>query len=63
MKKPLVVFAALALAGCGMMGIGGGPKATADLQPTKGSKTAGKITFTQSGDKVHVSKEGAIRPI
>jgi Cu-Zn family superoxide dismutase len=40
-----------------MMGIGGGPKAAADLQPTKGSKAAGKITFTQSGDKVHVAGE------
>ena len=57
MKKPLIALAAIALAGCGMMGIGGGPKATADLQPTKGSKTAGKITFTQSGDKVRVAGE------
>jgi len=57
MKKPLIALAAVALAGCGMMGIGGGPKATADLQPTKGSKTAGKVTFTQSGDKVRVAGE------
>ena len=40
-----------------MMGIGGGPSATANLQPTKGNNTAGKITFTQSGDKVRVAGE------
>jgi Cu-Zn family superoxide dismutase len=40
-----------------MMGIGGGPSATANLQPTKGSKTTGTIKFTQSGDKVKVAGE------
>ena len=46
-----------ALAGCGMLGIGGGPSATANLQPTKGNKAAGTIKFTQSGDKVRVAGE------
>ena len=32
-----------------------GRSATANLQPTKGNKAAGKVTFTQSGDKVKVS--------
>jgi len=40
-----------------MMGIGGGPTATANLQPTKGNSTAGTIKFTQSGDKVRVAGE------
>jgi superoxide dismutase, Cu-Zn family len=30
------------------------PRATAQLQPTKGSKTIGEATFEQQGDKVHV---------
>ena len=30
------------------------PRATAQLQPTKGSKTLGEATFEQVGDKVHV---------
>ncbi len=30
------------------------PRATAQLQPTKGSKTFGEATFEQAGDKVHV---------
>ena len=53
----LLILATVLVAGCGMMGIGGGPKATADLQPTKGNKAAGKVTFTQSGDKVKVAGE------
>ena len=51
------MLAVAALAGCGMLGIGGGPSATANLQPTKGNKTAGTIKFTQSGDKVRVAGE------
>jgi superoxide dismutase, Cu-Zn family len=30
------------------------PRATAQLQPTKGSKTIGEATFEQAGNKVHV---------
>ena len=56
-KHLLIAAATVALAGCGMMGIGGGPSATASLQPTKGNKTAGTIKFTQSGDKVRVAGE------
>jgi Cu-Zn family superoxide dismutase len=56
MRLVLILITALA-AGCGMLGIGGGPSATANLQPTKGNKAAGKVTFTQSGDKVKVSGE------
>ncbi|MBI2752490.1 MAG: superoxide dismutase family protein [Betaproteobacteria bacterium] len=31
------------------------PRATAQLQPTKGNKTFGEATFEQVGDKVHVA--------
>jgi len=31
-----------------------GPKATAELQPTKGSTVRGSVSFVQVGDKVHV---------
>ena len=55
--KRFLILAVAALAGCGMMGIGGGPSATANLQPTKGSKAAGTIKFTQSGDKVRIVGE------
>ena len=55
--KRFLILAVAALAGCGMLGIGGGPSATANLQPTKGNKAAGTIKFTQSGDKVRVVGE------
>ena len=32
-----------------------GPKATAELQPTKGSTVRGNVSFVQVGDKVHVN--------
>ena len=61
--KAALILAAGMLAGCGMMGIGGGPSATANLQPTKGNKTAGTIKFTQSGDKVRIAGEvSGLRP-
>jgi len=56
MRLLLIIVTALA-AGCGMLGIGGGPSAAASLQPTKGNKAAGTIKFTQSGDKVRVVGE------
>jgi Cu-Zn family superoxide dismutase len=37
------------------MGIGGGPAAVADLEPTKGNEARGKVTFTQDGDIVRVN--------
>ena len=55
MNRPLlgVLFAGM-LAGCATMG-GGGPSATAQLQPTRGNNVAGKVSFTQKGDKVLVA--------
>ena len=45
------------LAGCASMGIGGGPSATASLQPTTGNSARGSVTFTSRGDKVRVYGE------
>jgi Cu-Zn family superoxide dismutase len=47
--------AALWLAACGAMpGMGGGPAAVAELQPTRGNSAAGSVRFTQQGDGVRV---------
>ncbi|TFY96676.1 superoxide dismutase family protein [Ramlibacter humi] len=54
---PLVPLAlSLALAGCAGMG-GGGPAATAKLEPTRGNATSGDVRFTSSGGKVLVAGE------
>ena len=51
-----IAVAATFVAGCAEMGLGSdGPKATAKLEPTKGSETKGNVTFTQRGDKVIVT--------
>ena len=60
-----VVVAATALAGCEAMQSmwGGGPKATASLQPTKGSTVRGTVNFEQRGDKVRVAANvSGLRP-
>jgi superoxide dismutase, Cu-Zn family len=49
----VVVFAGL-LTGCATMG-GGEPRATAQLQPTRGNNVTGTATFTQKGDRVVVT--------
>jgi superoxide dismutase, Cu-Zn family len=57
--KALVPFAlagAFAV-GCASMGISGGPKAVANLEPTKGNSARGTVSFTQHGDKVRVSAQ------
>jgi superoxide dismutase, Cu-Zn family len=52
-----LLIAAAALAGCETVGglWGAGPKATASLEPTKGSTVRGTANFEQRGDKVRVS--------
>ena len=58
MRPVIIAVAAVALlGGCDTMkGMwGGGPKATANLQPTKGSNVRGKVDFEQRGDKVRVT--------
>ena len=42
------------LTACATMGVGGGPSAVANLDPTTGNSTRGSVTFTQRGDKVRV---------
>jgi Cu-Zn family superoxide dismutase len=49
----LGISCALTLAGCANFGTPG-PVATAVLEPTRGNTAAGKVTFTQVGDKVRV---------
>ena len=65
--KPLVlsVIAVALLAGCetAQNMWSGGPKATANLQPTKGSTVKGTVNFEQRGDKVRVSANiSGLRP-
>ena len=60
MTKPVLLsFAAVALlTGCETLQNlwpGGGEKATAKLEPTKGSNVRGTVNFVQSGSKVRVS--------
>ena len=54
-KVILLIAGALALGGCANMMGGGGPRATAGLQSTTGSTATGRVSFTQTGDKVMVS--------
>jgi Cu-Zn family superoxide dismutase len=54
------VMAVVALsAGCAQMGLGGGGGATAvaNLEPTKGNTTKGRVTFTQQGERVRVTAQ------
>jgi Cu-Zn family superoxide dismutase len=53
MKKFMLTVAAALLAAC-QSTPDDAPRATAALQPTKGSKTFGEATFEQVGDKVRV---------
>jgi len=54
--RPLIAAtaAAVLLAACQTMSSDAPPRATAQLQPTKGNKTIGEATFEQVGNKVHV---------
>ena len=54
MKGALIVVLLPLLAACQSMSPSG-PKASATLEPTKGSSVRGSATFVQSGDKVSVS--------
>jgi Cu-Zn family superoxide dismutase len=54
MKTTLLIVVAAALAGCQSVP-SDAPKAMANLQPTKGNKASGTVTFTQVGDMVRVT--------
>ena len=54
MKKAFAVTVAVALLGACASTPPESPRATAQLQSTKGNKTFGEATFEQVGDKVHV---------
>ena len=49
-----VLFLLLTVAACATSGSNAPPSAVANLQPTKGSKVWGEVTFTQKGDQVLV---------
>ena len=53
MKTLIAASAVIALCACQTLSPSG-PRASADLKPTKGSNTSGQATFTQTGDKVRV---------
>jgi superoxide dismutase, Cu-Zn family len=52
-RKTLLALSITALAGCQSIPADA-PRATASLQPTKGSKVGGTVTFVQLRDKVRV---------
>jgi superoxide dismutase, Cu-Zn family len=52
--RPIIAAAAAVLLAACQTTPTEGPRATAQLQPTKGSKTFGEATFEQMGDKVRV---------
>ncbi len=54
MRVACTVLVAAALAGCQTMG-GDSPRATANLQPTKGNTARGTVDFVQSGGTVRVT--------
>ena len=52
----LAVGAMLAIAGCANLGMmGGGPRAIASLEATKGNSTGGRVEFEQQGSTVRVT--------
>jgi Cu-Zn family superoxide dismutase len=54
----LAVYAAVAVAGCASMDMGGGGrKAIATLDPTTGNNTRGSVSFVQRGSDVRVSAD------
>ena len=66
LQRALLMAGAAAMAsGCAAMGGSGGagPTAVATLEPTRGNETRGTVTFTQRGDRVHVSARiSGLRP-
>ncbi|MGH8697864.1 MAG: superoxide dismutase family protein [Burkholderiales bacterium] len=54
MRLTFAAAAAVLLAACQTMSSDAPPRATAQLQPTKGNKTFGEATFEQVGSKVRV---------
>ncbi|HUP95615.1 MAG TPA: superoxide dismutase family protein [Burkholderiales bacterium] len=56
MKTLIAASAVIVLCACQTMSQQG-PRASADLKPTKGSNTSGQATFTQVADKVRVVVE------
>jgi superoxide dismutase, Cu-Zn family len=47
-----IIVPAFVAAGCASTMMSAGPRATAQLEPTKGNATTGTVTFAQRGDRV-----------
>ena len=54
-KIPYVTIALAMLGGCAQMGAGGGPTATANLQPRSGSNVHGTVRFAQAREGVRIT--------
>lgn len=55
-RKVCAVFLAVAvLAGCAATAPSGGPRAVAQLEPTRGNTASGRVEFVQQGDRVLVT--------
>jgi Cu-Zn family superoxide dismutase len=50
-----IALAAAVLAGCAASAPGSGPRAAAQLEPTQGNTTSGRIEFVQQGDRVLIT--------
>jgi Cu-Zn family superoxide dismutase len=53
--KLSLILAILAVGGCADMRTPATPTASAELQPASGSQVRGRVTFTQAGERVHVT--------
>jgi Cu-Zn family superoxide dismutase len=58
MHKSVLALAVAALAGCQTVPADA-PRATAELQPTKGNKVSGTVEFVQIGDRVRITAKVA----
>ena len=54
-KAGAIALAAAIVAGCAASTTGGGPRAAAQLEPTRGNTASGRIEFVQQGDRVLIT--------
>ena len=54
-KARAIALAAAIVAGCAASTTGGGPRAAAQLEPTRGNTASGRIEFVQQGDRVLIT--------
>jgi Cu-Zn family superoxide dismutase len=62
-SRVLLSAVTVSLSACAGMGASEGPRATAQLEPTRGNATAGTVEFVQVGSKVRVTaKVSGLKP-